>query len=148
MSTVTPEASENGVAYPRAWVFDEDGDLTGRFVRFDQGPTRGYGHCPICIVEVDGEERSLWLLSTALKGSFKEEVQRRPTRNLTAGERIVAVDRGTKTSESTGNLYRDQRALFPDRPAMSAAEVLGLDEPAPAVPEAEAVEDANDDVPF
>ena len=30
-----------------------------KFVKFDQGQTKMYGPKPICVVEVDGEERSV-----------------------------------------------------------------------------------------
>jgi hypothetical protein len=111
---------------PRTWDWREDGaHVSGRFVRFDEAPTRGYGYKPVLIVDVDGEHRTVWLFHEALLNQFREEVIRRGTGNLEDGERIDVFQVGDKVSESTGRTYTDYKAVFPDRPKRSGVDILG-----------------------
>lgn len=110
-------------AHPKSWVFDEDGaELEGRFLRIEEAPTRGYGYQPVVVLDVDGSERSVWLLWDALRGAFSEEVHRRG--ELEPGERIHICRGEQKTSEA-GRGYRDFKVRFPDAPRRSQAEILG-----------------------
>jgi hypothetical protein len=120
--------------YPANWIFDEDGDeVAGTFVAFDEGQTRDYGLKPILILDGVGdppERRTVWLFGI-LPGQFAKELERRGTGDLVVGERIVITRLGEKQSESTGRMYTDYRVLFPDRPAKSASDILGVrDKPA------------------
>jgi hypothetical protein len=128
--------------FPEAWIFDEHGEtIAGRFVRFDRGHTRNFGQRAICVLLVEGFERALWLSQTALLGKFRDEVRGRPGYELTLGERIV-VTRLEKVMAADGKTeYWGFRVLFPDRPQLSTADLLGLSE------ERESV-GPSDDVPF
>jgi transcriptional regulator with XRE-family HTH domain len=92
-------------------------------VEFDEGPT-AYGDKPILVLEVDGEKRSVWLLETALQSRFADEVRKRPTGDLTPGERII-IHRGEMVRSGTGRDYRSFKVRFPDRPKREAAEIIG-----------------------
>jgi hypothetical protein len=122
MTTVPAAADETD--FPRNWRWDEDGDdVEGRHVEFDEGPT-AYGDKPILVLEVDGEKRSVWLLETALQSRFADEVRKRPTGDLTPGERII-IHRGEMVRSGTGRDYRSFKVRFPDRPKREAAEIIG-----------------------
>ena len=71
------------------------------------------------MLEVDGTERSLWLNATVLYGKFRDELQNRPGRDLTVGERIVVTRLEEKTATDGETTYRNFRVLFPDRPQLS-----------------------------
>jgi hypothetical protein len=117
-------ADGEGSEFPRTWRWDDDGDtVEGRFIGFDEGPT-AYGDKPIVVLQVDGEPRSLWLFDTALVSKFREEVRKRPTRDLTAGEQLY-IKRGGMITSGTGRDYRRYDVRFPDRPKRKAAEILG-----------------------
>jgi len=118
--------------YPRSWIWDEDGDTcAGAFVRFDSGPTKKYGRKAIAILLIDGEERSIWLLETALYNGFRDEIMERPERTLSPGERIVARRGEKKRNAEDTRDYVDYKILFPDRPQPSIAELFELDKEKP-----------------
>ena len=144
MNTQTSIATgEEPSEFPRGWRWDDDGDtVEGTFVEFDEGPT-AYGDRPIIVVEVDGENRSVWLFETALQSRFADEVAKRPTGDLTAGERI-SIRRGDMVTSGTGRDYRSFKVRFPDRPKRKAAEILG----APTTEPDGTENDEGDDLPF
>jgi hypothetical protein len=108
-------------------MWDEDGDLlAGTFVKADRAPTR-YGPRTVVVLDVDGEQRSVWLLNEALFNQFKKEIQSRPDRKLTLSERVVVQRLGTRESQSTGHNYVDFRAHFPDRPQPTLEQLWGDD---------------------
>jgi hypothetical protein len=73
---VEPGAAAGSPDYPKTWLWGEHGDVcSGTFVRFDKAATREYGKKLILILEVDGRERSIWLLQTAISPSYLD----RPT---------------------------------------------------------------------
>jgi hypothetical protein len=105
-------------------MWEDDGDaISGTFVRWDSGPTQGYGEKPICVLDVEGETRSVWLMHTALYLRFEDEIRKRPQHELAPGERVVIVRKDEKES-GNGRKYRDYDVLFPDRPQLTAAELF------------------------
>jgi hypothetical protein len=144
MSAAETLTESNDDEYPRNWRWDEDGDtVEGLFVGFDEGPT-AYGDRPILVLHVDGEARNIWLLETALRARLADEVAKRPTRDLTAGEQ-VQIHRGEVVTSGTGRDYRSFKVRFPDRPKRKATDILG----APTEPPKTDPEPAEDDpLPF
>src|SRR5262249_38518367 len=145
--------------YPETWLWDQHGDVcSGTFVRFDKAATREYGKKLILILEVDGRERSIWLLQTALKERIRDELRERSDRRLAVGER-VAIHRLAETTTQDGKRsYRPFRIYFPDRPELDLDREFELDAsvPGPRLEPERATEpkpttgtsDALDDVPF
>lgn len=138
-------ASNSEPDYPRAWRWDADGEeLDGTYVELDEGPTQ-FGPKGILVIDVGGELRSLWLLETALQSRLADEVARRSTRDLTAGERIT-IRRGDMVTSGTGRQYRGFKVRFPDRPKRSASEILGA--PSTTSEETSDEPDQDADIPF
>jgi hypothetical protein len=138
-------SSKDETDFPRNWRWDDDGDeIAGTFLEIDEGPT-AYGTKPILILEVEGEPRSVWLLETAIQSRFADEVAKRPSRDLTVGERIH-IRRGDIVTSGTGRDYRAFKVRFPDRPKRKATEILG--KPAGESPEADEEPNEDDELPF
>lgn len=117
-ATTTPETEEE---FPRNWRFDEDGTtVMGTFVKFDLGQTQEYGECPIVVLEVDGEERSVWLFHTALRNKFQKEVNRR---DFVVGEQVNIKQKGEKKGKKYK--YTDYMVAFPDAPPLDAKAIFG-----------------------
>lgn len=156
MNSVLPaEGTDEQPSYPKSWDWEVDGPTAaGTFVRFDSGPTKGYGHKPIVVLEIDEEERSIWILETALFGRFRDELAQRPGRKLTAGERIVIRRGDMKKTQDGKRDYRASTAYFPDAPEPSAAELFGLGEMPPAAKQTDEGDDGlgaldqDGDIPF
>jgi hypothetical protein len=124
----TNETDDEAPGYPETWKFDEHGDLVaGPFVRFDEGPTRDYGMRVILVLNVDGRERSVWLSQTALFNKIRDELNRRTSKTLAPGERIV-VQRHEKTTSENGRKYWPFTVSFPDRPEKSTSDLFELDQ--------------------
>jgi hypothetical protein len=124
--------------YPRAWRWDEDGLVVeGRYVRLDEGIT-DYGPVPIVVLDVEGEQRSLWLSATALRSRFADELRRRGDSDFERGERIRIERAREKKVSSTGRSYWPFAVAFLDSVPRTAAEILAVQDP----PEGE------EDVPF
>jgi len=63
----------SGSDFPQFWDFANDGDIIrGKALRMTKGPTKLYGSKPIAVLEIDGEERSVWLSRFVLREAFKE----------------------------------------------------------------------------
>jgi len=144
-------ATTEKTQYPRAWIFDQDGDeVEGTYVALGEGPTRGYGPRPFVTLSVDGEERTVWLLWEALLNQVLGELERRPGNELEPGERVIIKSLGKRTSESSGRAYEDFRAYFPDAPKPTGANLLqryrgtATEEQKPA----ETLEPSDGDLPF
>jgi hypothetical protein len=122
-------AGGDAPTYPETWLWDDHGDVcSGTFCRFDKAATREYGAKLIMILEVDGRERSIWLLQTALYERVRDELAERPERKLAASER-VAIHRLAETKTQDGKrTYRPFRIYFPDRPPLDIASEFNLDE--------------------
>jgi hypothetical protein len=127
--------------------------VAGTFVRFDEGPTRDYGMRVILVLDVDGRERSVWLAQTALFNKVRDELNRRTSKALDLGERVV-VQRHEKTTSENGREYWPFTVSFPDRPEKSTTDLFGLvdeglvryEKTEPEEPEKKAGPD--DDIPF
>ena len=128
---------------PTTWRWDEHGHpIRGTYVRMDEAAT-DYGRSAIVVLDVDGEERSVWLFEAAIVSKFRDELAKRPSGDFTAGER-VEIDRGAEKVESAnGRSYWPYRVRFPDAPKRSAGDILGVGT-TPSEPELP----ADDEVPF
>jgi hypothetical protein len=128
--------------FPRSWRWDEDGlRIEGSYVRMDEGPSE-YGRRAICVLNVGGEERSLWLTQEALISRFRDELERRLATDFSPGERII-VERGAEKKESAnGRAYWPFKTRFLDAPRRAASDLLG----GPASSEEDDKE--KDDIPF
>jgi hypothetical protein len=123
--------------FPRNWLFDEDGlEVEGRYVEITEGTTAN-GPCPIVVLNVDGERRSVWLFHTAVRNRFADEVARRKDGDLTQGE-LVSIRRGETKESAGGRSYVSYAVRFPEAPKRSPKEILSEPEQAPEP----------DDVPF
>jgi hypothetical protein len=152
-STIPAERDE----YPANWIFDEHGEtVAGTFLRFERGQTKNYGAKPICILEVEGVERSLWLNTAVLASKFRDELQERPQRELVVGERIVITRLGKTTTEDGNTEYWAFRVLFPDKPSLSTSELFDFEgdpsrverRPSFSDEEPAASEPGDDNIPF
>jgi hypothetical protein len=123
-----PAQNDEATGYPETWKFGDHGDLVaGTFVRFDEGPTREYGMRVILVLDVDGRERSVWLSQTALFNKVRDELNRRTSKTLDPGERVV-VQRHEKTTSENLREYWPFTVSFPDRPEKSTTALFDLDE--------------------
>ncbi len=114
--TQPAQTDDKATGYPETWKFAEHGDLVaGTFVRFDEGPTRDYGMRVILVLDVDGAERSIWLSQTALFNKVRDELNRRTSKTLEPGERVV-IQRHEKTTSENGRSVLAVRCQLP-RPA-------------------------------
>jgi hypothetical protein len=131
-STETPEEP----SYPRTWFWGPDGKdegdgqgdgevCTGTYTGFDVASTRDFGDKGIMIVTVAGEQRSIWLLQTALEHGFRDELQRRKGK-IAPNERVT-VRRLPKVATKDGKrTYHPFRWFFPDRPETDPLEFLEI----------------------
>jgi hypothetical protein len=104
-------------SYPESFVPNRPSTFEATFSHFTIGTTET-GDCPIAVVEIDGEDRSLWLWQTAIRSRFK---RLRPRK----GERLALMFAGSKTTSSSGRGYWSDTVSAPDRPV----EVIGVDHP-------------------
>ena len=153
--TQPAQIDEDELDYPEAWRFDKDGDrVAGTFAHFDQGQTKEYGPRVIMVLNVDGTERAVWLSQLALHSRVRDEVNRRPTKRLEVGERVV-VKRLPKKMGENNREYWPFQVLFPDRPELSPSDLFELDEgivryekTEKTEPASEQSEEADGDEPF
>ena len=132
-----------GSSHPTSWRWDEDGHaVRGTCVRMDEAAT-DYGRSAIVVLDVAGEERSVWLFEAAIVSKFRDELAKRPSGDFTVGEG-VEIDRGAEKVESAnGRSYWPYRVRFPDAPQLSAGDILGVGT-APSEPGLP----ADDEIPF
>lgn len=130
METVSNNTGSNSESdYPKAWRFDEDGGITEEpFVKFTSGPTKDFGRKPICVLDIDGVERSVWLLHDVLFQAFRRELQTRPSKTLEPAERISIKYVGRKQNEDKSRSYVDYRVTFHDSPEESTESLFRLDD--------------------
>lgn len=123
MTKRTPTAPE-APEYPQWWDWDENGNTaSGTFVRAGRGYTQ-HGDRPFVVLEIDGEERTVWLHQDVLRNLFAREVQRRPDKRIAAGERITLWRLNERTS-GNGRTYIDFRGAFPDSPEVTQSDIFG-----------------------
>jgi hypothetical protein len=152
MTSIQNPADDSQSEYPRAWKWSEDGnDLAGTYAGMDSAST-AYGPCGIVLLDRDNGERvALWLLQTALRSKFADELERRPDDDFTIGERIT-VRRGAERESASGRTYRAFTVTFPDAAKPDARTILGLGTtPSSApelVPDPPPVDDDTDPIPF
>jgi hypothetical protein len=103
--------------YPESFVPNRPSTFEAVFGHFTIGTTDG-GEAPIAVIEIDGQERSLWLWQTALRNQFR---RLRPKK----GERLLVKIAGEKVKSGNGRAYWPDTASAPDRPV----EVIGPDHP-------------------
>lgn len=143
----TESNSESG--YPPAWRFGEEGDIVeAAFVRFTTGPTKDYGRKPIVVLNIDGAERSVWLLHDVLFQAFRRELQTRPSKTLEQDESISIRLLGKKQNEEKTRSYTDYRTTFHDSPEESTESIFGLDDEQEGGPEPSSESAQDDGVPF
>ncbi len=130
----SPEASE----YPRFWDWDEDGkSVEGMFLRANVGYTAN-GPRPFVVLDVDGDERTIWLLHDVLRNQFAREVHRRPNKAIDVGETIRIHQLEPRESQTNaGRAYTNYRTEFPQGPATTQVDVFGLPPEASPPPEFE-----------
>jgi hypothetical protein len=130
--------------FPRTWRFDDDGlRVAGTYVRMDEGPSE-YGRKAICVLLVDGEERSLWLSQEALVSKFRDELERRTAGDFSPGEHVVVERAAEKKQSANGRAYWPFKVLFPDAPRRPASEILSRD----TAKDDDDPQNEDDDVPF
>ena len=128
MTTPTVPEQADELEYPQSWIFDEDGELVaGTFVKFDEGQTKEYGSRVILVLEVDGQERGVWLSQMALFSRVRDELNRRTSKTLEPGERVV-IQRHEKKKGKNDREYWPFTVAFPDRPAKTTSDLFELDE--------------------
>jgi hypothetical protein len=152
--SIAPVQSNGELEYPATWRWDEHGHtLEGLYVRMEEGATDGYGRKPIVILNVDGQERSVWLFDAALVSKFRDQLATRPAGDFDVGER-VAIERGAEKvkSATSDRRYWPYKVRFPDAPQRSAGDILGtrIDRAKPELPpDGSAVDaDSDDPIPF
>jgi hypothetical protein len=143
LSTQTTE--ETKTKYPGTWRWDEDGDvIEGTYVELSEAHTRFDSETrPILVLEVNGEQRTVWLFHTALQNQLREELLRRSDNELRVGEPVRIERLGEQKSEN-GFIYMNYRASFPESPKRSPLDILGG--PTRQGPEPESEPD--DGIPF
>jgi hypothetical protein len=113
--------------YPKSWIAKPGEKLIGVFQRLDRGYT-SYGHAWVVVLQpLDSEEeRSIWLLHTALRNQFKKAAPE-------PGE-LVAVRYEGKARSNNGTEYDNWtvRVDRVDKPT-DWSQVTGDNEPPPAV---------------
>jgi hypothetical protein len=145
-TTTKKTETRNESEYPRAWIWDEDGDeLEGVYVGAGSGYTAN-GQRPFVTLDIGGELRTLWLLHDVLRNSFAREVHRRSDRDLHEGER-VHVWRRERRESANGRSYVDYKLEFPDRPKPSLVELFGSPDDAPAEDAGAAAKEETTDKP-
>jgi len=106
-------------------------------VRLTSGPTKLYGRQPIVVLEVDGEERSVWLNRFVLRQAFKEEFERRGKVELTPGEEISISWQGKATPKGGGTPYHRYEVTFHQGAGEQLEDMFGLGEPTPRLGESD-----------
>jgi len=93
-------SSESG--FPRYWDWDEDGlTAAGTYVKIDSAATQ-FGTKAIIVLEIDGEERSVWVNQEALRSKLGAELERRKARDFNLGERLI-IRRGAEKKMSAND---------------------------------------------
>jgi hypothetical protein len=95
--------------FPETLIPNRPATVEGIFDRYDVGVTKDGDEKPIAVLEIDGRERSLWLLSKVLKNQFRKL-------NPEQGERLVIRFAGEKTRSANKFHYWNDVVTAPDRP--------------------------------
>jgi hypothetical protein len=103
--------------YPESFIPNRPSTVEAVFGHFTIGAA-DRGEAPIAVLEIGGEERSLWLWQIALRNQFR---RLRPKKN----ERLLVKFAGEKVKSGNGRSYWPDAVSAPDRPV----EVIGVDHP-------------------
>jgi hypothetical protein len=138
--------------HPEAWLWDEHGPVvSGTFVHFARGQTRDYGKKVIAVLDVGGEQRSIWLTATVLFGKFRDELLDRPGHRLEPGERITVKRLDKVESAEARGAYWNFAVLFHNSPQPSEGDLFGFaDADADSAPPSEPTSGKREDdgIPF
>lgn len=96
-------------SFPESLIPDRPAEIAATFIGFNVGTTREGKDVPVAVLEVDGEGRSLWLHSKALRSQFRKLDPQQ-------GEKVAVVFAGAKTLGGNGREYWADRVSAPDRP--------------------------------
>src|SRR5262245_16223515 len=98
--------SQSSNDFPEFWEWEKDGsDVDGTYVAFTSIPTKMYGEKPAVILHVGKADRTIPLWETALSNRFRDEVKRRPDKELAAGERVIIHRSAEKKKSADGYGY-------------------------------------------
>jgi hypothetical protein len=104
--------------FPETFIPSRPATVEAIFDHYDVGFTKDGDEKPIAVIEIDGRDRSLWLLSKVLRNQFRKL-------NPEHGERLVLKFAGTKTKGASGFQYWNDAVTAPDRPI----ELVTVDHP-------------------
>jgi hypothetical protein len=122
----TSQPSDELGEFPEAWRWNEHGAVvSGTFVKFDRGQTKDYGPKVIVVLDVDGEQRSIWLTATVLFGKFKDELGNRPEHCLEPGERITIKRLDKVETKDAVAPYWKFNVIFHDSPELTTEDLFG-----------------------
>jgi hypothetical protein len=110
--------SESNGNSPETFIPNRPATVEMVFDRFASGATRDGEPKVIAVGDIDGRERSLWLLGTAVKSQFRKIDPRQ-------GERLAITFAGEKTESANGRPYWNDVVVAPDRPV----ETITVDHP-------------------
>jgi hypothetical protein len=101
--------SNNNGGFPETFIPNRPATVDMVFDHFEVGTTRDGDDKPIAVGEIDGVERSIWLLGTALRNQFRRLDPKQ-------GELIRISYAGATTKSSSGRSYWNDRVSAPNRP--------------------------------
>jgi hypothetical protein len=104
--------------FAESFVPDRPATVTMTFTKFDVGSTKDGDQKLIAVGEIDGEERGVWLLTTALRNQFRRL-------DPESGEVVRIEFAGDKRDSVNGRRYYDDKVTAPDRPV----EEIGVNHP-------------------
>ena len=91
-------------SHPTSWRWDTDGHaVRGTYVRMDEAAT-DYGRKAIVVLDVAGEERSVWLFEAATVSKFRDQPRsaHRVTSLRASGSRLNAALRRSNPRTTVG----------------------------------------------
>lgn len=101
--------SDGNGDFPETFIPNRPAKVDMVFDRFAVGTTRDGDDKVIAVGEIDGAERSVWLLGTALRNQFRKLDPKQ-------GELIHIDYAGAQTKSGNGRSYWNDRASAPGRP--------------------------------
>jgi hypothetical protein len=104
--------SDGNGDFPETFIPNRPAEVDMVFDRFTVGTTRDGDDKPIAVGEIDGVERSVWLLGTALRNQFRKVDPQQ-------GELIHISYAGAQTKSGNGRQYWNDRVSAPGRPVES-----------------------------
>ena len=105
-----------------------------------KGSTKLYGQKPIAVLEIDGEERAVWLSRFVLREAFREEFGSRGKVELVPGEEISIKWLGLKQPKGGGPAYHNYEVVFHQGAGENLDDMFGLGQQATRLGESESAE--------